>query len=77
MFYSSVALRWDMAQQMVSAVHDWSTVKTHVSMLAMSDTVGPGIFVANPEQSTKGIIPSAYANMLPPPASETIEWASQ
>ncbi|CAH1447700.1 unnamed protein product [Lactuca virosa] len=28
MFYSSVALRWDMAQRMVSAVHDWSTVKT-------------------------------------------------
>ncbi|KAI3506949.1 hypothetical protein L1887_21609 [Cichorium endivia] len=31
MFYSSVALRWDMAQQMVSAVHDWSTVKTVLS----------------------------------------------
>lgn len=28
MFYSSVALRWEMAQRMVSAVHDWSTVKT-------------------------------------------------
>ncbi|GKC84642.1 methyltransferase type 11, partial [Tanacetum coccineum] len=28
MFYSSVALRWDMAQRMVNAVHDWSTVKT-------------------------------------------------
>ncbi|KAJ9567875.1 hypothetical protein OSB04_003841 [Centaurea solstitialis] len=28
LFYSSIALRWDMAQRMVSAVHDWSTVKT-------------------------------------------------
>ncbi|KAJ0790342.1 putative methyltransferase type 11, S-adenosyl-L-methionine-dependent methyltransferase [Helianthus annuus] len=27
-FYSSVALRWEMAQRMVGAVHDWSTVKT-------------------------------------------------
>ncbi|XP_076939725.1 uncharacterized protein LOC143608609 [Bidens hawaiensis] len=27
-FYSTVALRWEMAQRMVSAVHDWSTVKT-------------------------------------------------
>lgn len=27
MFYSSVALRWEMAQRMVSAVNDWSTVK--------------------------------------------------
>ncbi|KAM0063327.1 putative methyltransferase type 11, S-adenosyl-L-methionine-dependent methyltransferase [Helianthus debilis subsp. tardiflorus] len=28
MFYSSVALRWDMAQRMLTAVHDWSAVKT-------------------------------------------------
>ncbi|KAK9080629.1 hypothetical protein SSX86_000387 [Deinandra increscens subsp. villosa] len=27
-FYSSVALRWDLAQRMVAAVHDWSAVKT-------------------------------------------------
>ncbi|RVW93066.1 hypothetical protein CK203_031463 [Vitis vinifera] len=27
MFYSSVGLHWDMAQRMVSAVNDWSTVK--------------------------------------------------
>ncbi|XP_076948253.1 uncharacterized protein LOC143620436 [Bidens hawaiensis] len=27
-FYSSVALRWELAQRMVNAVHDWSTVKT-------------------------------------------------
>ncbi|KAL8215786.1 hypothetical protein R6Q57_022623 [Mikania cordata] len=27
-FYSSVALRWEMAQRMVSGVNDWSTVKT-------------------------------------------------
>ncbi|CAK9183051.1 unnamed protein product [Ilex paraguariensis] len=26
-FYSSVILRWDMAQRMVSSVNDWSTVK--------------------------------------------------
>ncbi|KAJ0765734.1 putative methyltransferase type 11, S-adenosyl-L-methionine-dependent methyltransferase [Helianthus annuus] len=28
MFYSSVALRWEMAQRMVATVNDWSTVKT-------------------------------------------------
>ncbi|KAK1439581.1 hypothetical protein QVD17_05401 [Tagetes erecta] len=28
MFYSSVALYWDMAQRMVNTVHDWSSVKT-------------------------------------------------
>ncbi|KAM0043798.1 putative methyltransferase type 11, S-adenosyl-L-methionine-dependent methyltransferase [Helianthus debilis subsp. tardiflorus] len=28
MFYSSVALRWEMAQRMVAIVDDWSTVKT-------------------------------------------------
>ncbi|MFS7963358.1 putative S-adenosyl-L-methionine-dependent methyltransferase [Helianthus anomalus] len=28
MFYSSVALRWEMAQRMVATVHDWSIVKT-------------------------------------------------
>nr|XP_043607507.1 uncharacterized protein LOC122579399 [Erigeron canadensis] len=27
-FYSSVALRWEMAQRMVGAVNDWSNVKT-------------------------------------------------
>nr|GEX99433.1 methyltransferase type 11 [Tanacetum cinerariifolium] len=27
-FYSSVALRWELAQRMVNAVHDWSSVKT-------------------------------------------------
>lgn len=28
MFYSSVALHWDMAQRMVNTVRDWSSVKT-------------------------------------------------
>ncbi|KAI3686270.1 hypothetical protein L1987_79944 [Smallanthus sonchifolius] len=27
-FYSSVALRWEIAQRMASVVHDWSTVRT-------------------------------------------------